>query len=113
MPKVPVPPEITVAELLERQPESLSMRLLAGSRGLANKITTPRIQKPGLAMTGFVRYLRPGRVQVIGKSEMAYLGELPTARRREVIEDLCRAPMTCMVLTTGLHPPEELIEQAD
>src|SRR5881397_3424981 len=101
MPEAQKPPAATVRDLLEAPAESLRLRLVAGGRGLGNPITSPRIQKPGLALTGFVQYVRPGRVQVLGKSEVAYLAELSPERRGQVLSDLCSTPMTCIVLTTG------------
>ena len=37
-------------------------------------ITAPQIQKPGLALAGFFEYLHPGRVQILGRSEVEFLG---------------------------------------
>src|SRR2546427_1572526 len=104
------PPVATVQDLLDEQGDSFRLKLLAGAGGLSNPITSPRIQKPGLALTGFVRYVRPGRVQVLGKSEIEYVEELPPQRRRQVLSDLCSAPMTCIVITTALDPPAELVD---
>jgi HPr kinase/phosphorylase len=87
--------------------------LLAGEAGLSRPITSPRIQKPGLALAGFSRYVREGRVQVLGKSEVAFLAELPADRRAQAIRWLCATPMTCIVLTTSLDPPVELTAEAE
>ena len=68
-------PAVTVRGLLDARPESvgLSIELLAGAGGLNRNITSPYIQKTGLALAGFHEYLREGRVLVFGNSEVRYL----------------------------------------
>ena len=54
--------------------------LTAGADGLASRhITNPRIQKPGLALAGYLPYVKPGRLQILGESEYAYLDTLGAA----------------------------------
>ena len=50
--------------LLDSRPDALglSIELLAGAAGLDRRITSPYIQKTGLALAGFHEYLKPGRV---------------------------------------------------
>ncbi len=78
-------PAVTVRGLLEARPESvgLSIELLAGSSGLHRKITSPYIQKTGLALAGFHEYLQAGRILLFGESEVRFLESLdPAARAR-------------------------------
>ncbi len=70
---------------------ALGLEVIAGHDGVARReIVNPRIQKPGLALAGYLPYLKPGRVQILGASEFDYLATLPpeagTARLVEVIE---------------------------
>ena len=67
----------------------LPLELLAGAAGLDRRITSPHIQKTGLALAGFDAYLQPGRVLIFGESEIRYLESLdsPPARRTR-----CGAP---------------------
>ena len=50
-------------------------------RGPRSRITSPHIQKTGLALAGFHEYLRPGRVLIFGESEIRYLESLDAAAR--------------------------------
>jgi HPr kinase/phosphorylase len=107
-------PSMTVGELLaDDNAASLSLSLLSGSEGLDNVIDRPRIQKPGLALAGFLENVHPGRVQVLGKSETTFLRERPPAERARIVAQLCRQGVSCFVLTTGLEPPDELIEETE
>lgn len=105
-PERPIP----VRELLDSGREYLQVELLAGEAGLDKGITHSRIQKPGLAMAGFVEFIHPGRVQVFGESELRYLEEQDAARRRELLVPICECPLSCVAITKGLDPPPELVE---
>ena len=63
-------PGVTVGSLLRSRPEAfgLPLQLLAGADGLDRTITSPHIQKTGLALAGFHEYLKPGRILVFGES---------------------------------------------
>lgn len=90
---------IPIIQLLKDKDHQLQLELLAGDKGLGKKITVPRIQKPGLAMTGDVSHLHPGRVQVLGKSEIRYLNALPPADRKKAITTMCKVDISCFVIT--------------
>jgi len=56
------PEAIPVERLLtEQRLAHLDLDVAAGSSGLAKRlITNPRIQKPGLALAGYIPYVKPG-----------------------------------------------------
>lgn len=101
---------ITVGELLERA--ELGVTAVAGKSGLTRTVTVPRIQKPGLALTGWPEQLHPGRVLVLGGTEIDWLDGNPAAR--EVgIETLLASEPACIVVCRGLTPPAELVARGD
>jgi len=53
-------PYIHVSELLSEKATPLNLQLITGKEGLSKRINFPKIQKPGLALTGFTEYVRPG-----------------------------------------------------
>ena len=108
----PGPPGVTVRELLRDAGETLRLRLLAGRAGLDREISLSRVQRPGLALTGFTDYIRYGRVQIMGASEITYLRQLPSRQRRPVLSRLARCRITCFVVTKGLAVPPELLAAA-
>jgi HPr kinase/phosphorylase len=117
-PKLPIAasPEgagVTVSELVESAAEALQLDLAAGRRGLGNRIQLARVQRPGLALTGYTDYIRYGRVQIVGSSEAGYLRKLAPRRRQAILAKLCRCRITCFVVTKGLSPPTELLSAAE
>ena len=104
---------IRISALLEDRDYDLQLTLLAGERGLGRTLNSPRIQKPGLALTGFTEHLHPHRVQVFGNTEISYLRTLSEEKQREVLTRLFKEDLACVVLTKGLEPPRVLLEACE
>jgi HPr kinase/phosphorylase len=109
----PATPEVAVRDLLSPEAASLGLRIVAGKDGVDRAIQMSRVQRPGLALTGYTDYIRYGRVQIIGGSEIGYLKTLPPKKRRAVLSKLARCSISCFVLTKDLSPPAELIAEAN
>ncbi len=103
---------VAAREFLDARALGLDMEVLEGNAGLGNQISSPRIQKLGLALAGFTGYLHPGRVQVMGASEMNFLAMLDTHASKAAIGRLRGLGISCIVITRGLNAPVELLELA-
>src|SRR6266702_4012857 len=88
-----------VGALLDDRKFDLRLSLVAGKKGLSRKITSSRIQKPGLVLAGFMEDLHKERLQVFGNTEMSYLGTLPKGRAQEVLEAFFSQDIACLVVT--------------
>jgi HPr kinase/phosphorylase len=87
--------------------------LLAGEAGLARRISLHRVQKPGLALAGYVRQVHPERVQILGATELSYLASLPPDEARQGIETFMALEPACIVVTKGLDVPTHLLDCAN
>lgn len=103
---------IEVGALLGPSAANLQLSMLSNWGGTERKITRPRIQKPGLALSGFVKHVYSDRVQVLGLTEIDYLLSIEEADARAGLEAYCGKGISCMVLTRGLEPPDILLEVA-
>jgi HPr kinase/phosphorylase len=110
-----VTPGVTVEALLASRPEAfgLPLELLAGSEGLERVITSPHIQKTGLALAGFHEYLKPGRVLIFGESEVRYLESLEDGARTASLRLALTLDFPCIVITGGFVPPPQLAVEAE
>jgi HPr kinase/phosphorylase len=104
---------IRVGALLDDKKFDLRLSLLAGRQGLSRRISSSRIQKPGLVLAGFTEYLHKERVQVFGNTEMSYLHTLPRERAIEVIRTFFAQDVACLVVTKGLDVPPEMAAEAE
>lgn len=105
-------PVLTVRSLLGDS-AGLRLALLAGEEGLGRRITFHRVQKPGLALAGYVRQVHPERVQILGATEMSYIASLPPEEGRHGIETFLALEPACVVVTKGLELPAALVECAN
>jgi HPr kinase/phosphorylase len=101
---------IMVSELLDHA--ELGVTAVAGSAGLGRTVAVPRIQKPGLALTGWPEQLHPSRVLVLGGTEIDYLTEVAPARELGITTMFASDP-ACVVVCRGLVAPPELRAAAD
>src|SRR4026207_2437508 len=106
---------VTVAALLASRPDAfgLPLDLLAGVDGLDRIITSPHIQKTGLALAGFHEYLKPGRVLIFGESEIRYLESLDVPARGPALRLALTLDFPCVLITGGFTPPVELVIEAE
>ena len=108
-------PAVTVSGLLRGRPDAmgLPLELLSGHAGLERIITSPHIQKTGLALAGFHEYLQPERVFVFGESEVRYLESLDTAARMNMLAAAFSHDIPCVLITGGWNPPVELLQASE
>jgi len=104
---------VIVQELEQSREYHLELTLMAGQKGLKNTITHSQVQKMGLALTGFIQFINPERLQIIGNTEMAYFNTLTPGMQEKVIHQICSLPLSCLVITRGLEVPELLLREAD
>ena len=91
---------VTISELIEE----FSLELISGENGLQRRVNTPEINRPGLALAGFLMHFPVERVQVLGRTEMAFLSSMSEDEVFRRITALCQAgPVPCMVVTRELE----------
>jgi HPr kinase/phosphorylase len=104
---------LSLQEILNDSEYGLGLVLLAGERGLAHRVTSSRIQKPGLALAGYTEHLHPTRIQVLGNTEISYLLQIDDRVAADSIRNLCSFPISCFIITKGLLPPQFLLDQSE
>jgi HPr kinase/phosphorylase len=106
---------ITVGALLGSRPDAfgLPLELLAGAAGLDRPISSPHVQKTGLALAGFDEYLKPGRVLIFGESEIRFLEILDAASRCRAMRLALTHDFPCVVITGGFAASPDLVIEAE
>jgi HPr kinase/phosphorylase len=107
----PAAATIMVSDLVARTELRVTAVATTGP-GLAREIAAPRIQKPGLALTGWPEQLHDGRVLVLGGTEIEYLTEKEHARTVGLATLMASQP-ACIVVCRGLASPVELVAAAN
>ncbi len=106
---------LSIGALLRGRPETLGLplELLAGAAGLERRVTSPHIQKTGLALAGFDAYLSAGRILILGESEIRYLESLTPGSRADSLRRTLKHDIPTVLITGGFPPPAELTVESE
>lgn len=104
---------VEVGELIGDELAALELQVVSDAAGLNNAIEHPRIQKPGLAIAGYYDYIRDGRLQILGASEINYARTLGPELLAERIDAITRRRIPAFVISKGLPPVDFLVEACD
>jgi HPr kinase/phosphorylase len=103
---------VTIEQLV-RTSETLDLSVVAGAAGLGRTITVPRIQKPGLALTGWPEQLHDERLLVLGGTEIEYLSGVAAEACSLGIATVLASQPACVVVCRSLPSPRELTQACD
>jgi HPr kinase/phosphorylase len=103
---------VTVGRLIERLQTPLQLEQLGGEYGHEREIATSDVSSPGLALAGYVGRFMAQRVQVIGETEMTYLGALALEERERLLEQYFSFPIPCLLVSKGQELVAGLLEKA-
>jgi HPr kinase/phosphorylase len=108
--------KFTVLDLLDldlKEQNALDLRCIGGRKGLSREITTPDLNRPGLALSGFYESFAWNRLQIFGRGENAFLKMLDEAGGTDNLQKLFAYPMPCCIFTHNLSPGKSLFAAAE
>jgi len=107
-------PTLTAADLFQAQSGPLKLHWSAGRSGEARLLEPATAQFPGMALVGYLNFVHPNRVQVLGSAEVEYLRNLPAAEHQLAVQNLFSCTTTALViLANGVEPDAEQVQAAD
>ena len=104
---------LTAARLYEDQREELQLEVLTESLASKREITVSDINRPGMALMGFVENFLPERIQIIAQTEVSYLDTLPPKDQEAAVQRLFQFELPLIVVCKGLDVPKTLIDMAN
>ena len=104
---------VSVREFYESFKEALELELVAGEAGLDKTIRERSLNRPALAMVGFFNFFARKRIQLMGAGEMAYLRELDEAKEEEVLVEIFKRKIPCMIISRDLRPSKVMVALAN
>ncbi len=105
--------EFSILDLLDldlKEHNHLQLTCIAGRSGLSRKITTTKISRPGLPLSGFFEEFSHESIQVFGRGEQQYLKLLESQNRMESLEKIFSFPIPTCVFCDGGIPSARFIE---
>ena len=99
--------------MFEDEREELQFEQLTVTLASKREIALSDINRPGMALMGFLDNFLPERIQILAQTELAYLATLSPERAREAIDRLFNFDLPLIVVCKGLEVPAHLIERAN
>jgi len=93
--------------------DNFDLNLVAGENGIHREIVKSDMSRPAFEMTGFFEYYPAERLQLIGKTEMAYFLSLSKEEQIDRIEKMCTDITPGIIVSRGMEIPEVIIETAN
>lgn len=95
---------IAVARMFDRMAEDLELEVLAGFQGMGRPVLISDINRPGLALSGYLDYFASDRIQVLGNTEIHFMEDLPASVLESRLEGLFSFEVPAFLLSRHLEP---------
>ena len=79
----------------------------------SNKILHPRVQKPGLALAGYSKYVDKDRLQIFGKTEMGYLKQLDRTEFEKRLKNFMASKIPGAIVSSNQEIDEHITTTAN
>lgn len=105
--------EVLIRELVDDLGTALALKVVAGDSGLNKVIRDAEVQRPGLAIAGFLDYFRPVNLHILGQTELAYMATLDPQVMHSRWEAYMKSAPAGIIVSRALALPEILISLAN
>jgi HPr kinase/phosphorylase len=103
---------LRLRDFLTRRGDPLQLEALTGELGLDRQLPEAEVASPGLALAGYTGRFAPGRLHVLGETEITYLRSMESNERRKRLETFFGFDLPCIFVTKGQQVPQELLDLA-
>lgn len=103
---------VTIRELMEKDVSGLRLEVLNEGQPERRQVTTADLNRPGLALVGFMEGFLWERIQIFGQAEVRFLRTRSEEQIRDALAPIFAMEMPCIVLTKQLDPPAPFLEMA-
>ena len=99
--------EVPVSELYSRWGKELRLEIITGQKGLARKITSDEVLKPG-KVSFDPQISDKGKVRILGRTELKRFYSMSAEEKKEFADPLSSGQIPCFILSKGLIPEPSL-----
>lgn len=101
---------LSVGQLYEQYAEKLQMTLVTSNNSLRKKIRVPEVERPGLALSGYLKGYKHTRILILGREEISFLRDLPKETRTLRLRGIISNKIPAVFVARGYTPTPELID---
>ena len=105
-------PKIKITDFYAAHADYCQLKLLSGETGMQKILRENSVNRLGMALTGFYRHFAHRRIQIVGKSEQAYMLAMSATLLRKRIREIFAKKIPCIIFARGIHPPAIILEEA-
>lgn len=102
---------MAIARLLEHFPHEFTV--IAGYQGIGRQVYISDLNRPGLALSGYLDYFSSDRVQLLGNTEIHYMEKLPPSVLRERLENMFSFEIPAFLLSREHMPQNIFLEMCN
>ncbi len=104
---------VPVSRLFERMTHELDFELLAGYQGTARPVYTWDVNRPGLALSGYLDYFANDRVQILGNTEIHFMERMTPAEMAMRLANMFAFEIPAFVLSRNLMPQPVFLDMCN
>ncbi len=102
MTEIPQSSQATLRDVLAAlSARQIRVDVHSSKKGLDKLVGTREVQKPGLALAGYLEHITPDSIQVLGETEIDYLRSLPTELQIKAIQDFIALVPSMIIIAKG------------
>jgi len=99
---------LSVKQLYDSFREPLKLELVSGQNGMSRMIGERSLNRPALALTGFLKFFASKRIQLFGAGEMGYLRSLKADEEELILRTIFFKKIPCIIISRNLAPSKTL-----
>ena len=89
--------------------DQFNLSLVSGEEGIGRHISISDISRPGIEIAGYFTHYPSNRIQLLGKTEISFLGLLEPEEKQDRMMKLCALDTPVIIIAHDMEVPEELI----
>ncbi|HNZ37026.1 MAG: HPr(Ser) kinase/phosphatase [Candidatus Marinimicrobia bacterium] len=97
--------DLTVGRIYHENRKKLGFLRINGDIGHDTVVTSSKLNRPGLEISGFWESFDPHRIQLIGEGEFRYIKTLSGEKVEEIFEHFFSAKIPLMIFAHDVKPP--------
>lgn len=105
--------QLSILDMMKDTEKEIGLKSLTDEEHLNRLVTTPEMNRPGLAFAGFYDVFAWDRIQLLGNTEINYLASLEQDDRAKRLHGTLSFKMPCLIVTNGNPVSEDIIREAN
>jgi HPr kinase/phosphorylase len=99
---------------LSQIPELSQLKIVRvfNEKWITNLVSHPRPQRPGLGLTGYLKHIQTGRIQIFGKTEAGYLRSMKEGEKSRCLKNYFSLKLPGIIVSESIEPETDWISWA-